>query len=343
METLRFTFPEILSVIGVTQCVYVLVYVALRAGRMSRAGLALIYFLVLGLAFLADFAQNHLQGAIPHYVAIQWFLWFYIPPLSVLLIVQISQIMKTPSFWHFWVLALPPLAYGVAWYLAAASDNFADFLIITGLIAGGVSLLAIWLNRQIFRNIHAQRVGKDRYWLILALIVMNIVFLSLMFLTLDDGVFAYNATTLRTIFGLGFVYLVTTSLFRIYPQAVLMDRRSQNRLSDTEFDVAKKIEQLMLFDKVYQEASYSRMDLARECETTETIISRIVNAHFGKSFPQLMNEYRVKDAKQLLIETMAPVKQIGIDVGFNSLATFNRVFKEYAGESPSGFRKNSHK
>jgi AraC-like DNA-binding protein len=91
---------------------------------------------------------------------------------------------------------------------------------------------------------------------------------------------------------------------------------------------------------VYQEPTYSRTDLARECDTSETIISRVINAHFGKSFPQLINEYRVEDAKQLLIQTSAPVKVIAGDVGFNSLASFNRVFKDTTGESPSKFRKN---
>ena len=55
MDQLRFTIPEMLSLIGVFQCVYILVYVLFRAGNISRVVLPLLYFLVLGVGFFLDF------------------------------------------------------------------------------------------------------------------------------------------------------------------------------------------------------------------------------------------------------------------------------------------------
>jgi AraC-like DNA-binding protein len=94
-------------------------------------------------------------------------------------------------------------------------------------------------------------------------------------------------------------------------------------------------------EKVYQEPTYSRADLARECSAPESTVSRVINVHFGKSFPQLMNERRIADAKRLLQQTDAPVAKIASEVGFNSLPSFNRVFKDMTGDSPSSFRKSS--
>ncbi len=56
----------------------------------------------------------------------------------------------------------------------------------------------------------------------------------------------------------------------------------------------------------------------------------------------LINGYRVDDFKNLLTN---PTKQhitflgLAYEAGFNSKASFNRVFKEFTGYSPSTYRK----
>lgn len=52
-----------------------------------------------------------------------------------------------------------------------------------------------------------------------------------------------------------------------------------------------------------------------------------------------INEYRVNKAMILLSETDQPISKIGLQVGFSSLKTFNRVFKSVAGVSPSEYRR----
>jgi two-component system response regulator YesN len=51
-----------------------------------------------------------------------------------------------------------------------------------------------------------------------------------------------------------------------------------------------------------------------------------------------LNEYRVRDAQRLLAETNAPIQNIFEESGFNSITSFNRVFKELAGEAPKEYR-----
>jgi AraC-like DNA-binding protein len=38
------------------------------------------------------------------------------------------------------------------------------------------------------------------------------------------------------------------------------------------------------------------------------------------------------------VETDMPIKAIAEDVGFNSIASFNRVFRDILGQSPGQFR-----
>jgi AraC-like DNA-binding protein len=351
MDQLYFSIPEILSLIGVTQCVYLIVYMMFRAGKLSRAGLPLAYFSVLALAFISDFAAARFSSYYDYYFYFQWATWFLGPPLSVLLLIQIAQIYKTPSWKHYWVLLLVPFAFAIA--AVATPDDAAchkflpcedmhKILTLTGLIAGALSLLSIWLNRDLLSDMDDRKTGKDRYWLVLAIIFMNIAFLGTMLVSLSAGVDAGKISLVRTVIGLGFIYLVTTSLFRLYPQAVLMaGTEKTEKLTDEELAIAQKVEKLLAQDKVYQEASYARTDLARECGTSEAIISKIINIYFRKSFPQIINEHRVEDAKRLLDQTEANIKVIAEEVGFNSVASFNRAFREIAGEAPSTYRKRA--
>lgn len=348
MEQIQFTIPEILSLIGVTQCVYFLVYMIMRAGRLSRAGLPILYFFVLAIAFLSDAAERFLGSSIDYYFYLQWAAWFLGPPLSVLLVIQVAQIGRTPELKHFWVLALIPAAF-LAARLAVPSEGCSGAepcpelqaaLIVSGIIAGSISLLAIWGQREVFAAITSEKTGKARYWLILALVFTNIFFLGVMLFGLGLPAQAENVLLVRTILGLGFVYLVGTSLFRIYPQAVMLSEIGPDTLSARDLEIARRIESLMALEKVYHEPAYSRADLARECEVSEAALSRIINLHFNKTFPQLMNEHRIADAKRMLKETDASVRTVAGEVGFNSLATFNRVFKELTGSSPGQFRQD---
>lgn len=351
MESLRFTVPEILSLIGVTQCVYILVYMVFRAGNWRRALLPSAYFLLVGCAFFMDFAKGFIQEAIYDYELILWALWFAGPPLSVLLIIQIAQIKNMPVIWDYWVLLLIPLSYVSAHYIVEINDlcveqpapchSFHEWLVITGLFAGAISVTQIWIKRGLLDNLSSKAADRERFWLIWMLIGINLMFLAIMLMSLSPVLLPEQAVLARTILGLGFVYLSGTSLFRIYPQALhlISIEERRNKLSDGDQKIVDQIKELLQRDKVYHEMSYSRADLARELDVSEAIISRLINVSFKKSFPQLLNEHRVDDAKRLLRETDAPIKIISEEVGFNSTASFYRAFRDLAGATPSDYRK----
>lgn len=348
MEALRFTLPEVLSLIGVVQCVYILVHMCFRSGNLRGIVLALLYFFVLGVAFFLDLARSQLFDLTPYYNVYSWSAWALGPPLSVLLIIQMARITSLPSILYWLLLLIVPFAFIVARGLVGYMNQIciedwlcSDFFIllnITGAVAGSASFLVIWSQRTIFTDILSQKAGQERYWLILSLIILNIAMLSLSIFRPE----AFHFILIRTVIGLAFVYLVSTSLLRIYPNALLVSYRApitEDSLSEDK-DIAEKIQELLKLDKIYHEATYSRSDLARELGVSEGTVSRVINLYFNKSFPKLLNEYRVEDSKQLLLETDAAVSVISQEVGFNSLPSFNRVFKELVGQSPSSYRKN---
>jgi AraC-like DNA-binding protein len=351
LEDLNLSLPEILSLIGLVQCVYLCVYIAMRMKSISHAGLPFIYFLVLGSAFFFDMAEQHIGGISDYYYYLQWFAWFSGPPLSVLLVIQFSDINKAPLLREYWVLLLTPLCFMLS-ITAVDSINACDrlepceqlksLMTVTGLLAGAISLLVIFSKKGLLAKVRKQRLGRERYWLIITLIVVNSMLLMTLMAQLMDYMTAEQGGLARTVLGLGFVYLVSTSLLRLYPTASKSSTPTTTNEDFTEEEIAlaQRIEHLLFVDKVYQEAAYSRADLAKECGYSETIVSKVFNAHFQKSFPQVMNEQRVEEAKRLLADTKATVKTISEEVGFNSMPSFNRVFKDMTGHSPSGYRKS---
>ncbi len=353
MSELRFSFWEMLSLVGVFQCVYILVYIFFRVTNFRQTILPALYFLVLCAAFFMDFAKTYIGQITPYYDYLLFGAWTLTLPVSVLLVLQIAQLSKLPD-WPYWgVLAFLPLGFVVSEFAASRQgggqlcsyinncSDFMEWLRITGLVFGALSLLLVWGKRKLIDQLHAEKSGKERYWLILSIIMVNIGFLSIF--ALETGYHTSSELGLaRTIFGLVFIYLVTTSLFRIYPQALVLANTEKKPPVLTADDkvLADRVNKLIVMDKVYQEPNYSRSDLARELGVSEASLSRVINLHYKKTLPQLLNEQRIEDAKRLLLDTDANIKIVAQEVGFNSIPSFNRVFKELEGRSPSDYRRS---
>ncbi len=67
-------------------------------------------------------------------------------------------------------------------------------------------------------------------------------------------------------------------------------------------------------------------------------LSRMFRQHTGATFTQYLSRRRVDMASELLSGTRMPVTQVALQCGFNSIATFNRVFREVKGCTPTQYR-----
>jgi AraC-like DNA-binding protein len=78
--------------------------------------------------------------------------------------------------------------------------------------------------------------------------------------------------------------------------------------------------------------------LARAVHVSPAHFSRQFRATFGETPHHYLQRRRVERAMELLRETDSPVSEVCLDVGFNSLGTFTRTFREIVGEPPSAYR-----
>jgi AraC-like DNA-binding protein len=335
MSEILFTPVQLLALLGMTQALYALVYMAFRAGRLSRAGLAIVYFFVLFCGFFYDFGMPFFEGFISAQIQhLSWALWIVLPSLSYLLVLQISHIRKTPSISHYLVLLLPVFAVSIGY-------NSLDVLYLLGVFSGAVSLLLVWLKKDTLQDVWKNgKAGRPRYWLIICLLSANVILLVVLFLGLIESLKGGSLLLVRNVLGVAFVYLASTSLFRIYPQAVLIkEKRSLNLDNKMNRDAVDALEALLVVDRVYQEPQYGRKNFAQELGVSEATISKIINDQYGQTVPQLLNQYRIEEAKGLLKDTNASIQVIASEVGFHSLTTFNRVFRDVVGRTPTQFKR----
>ncbi len=84
-------------------------------------------------------------------------------------------------------------------------------------------------------------------------------------------------------------------------------------------------------------------DMADFCNISRGYLSRIMKRHIGMSPQQLLMNYRMSKASQLLLMTQMSVGDIGKTVGYSDQLRFSRAFKTIYGVSPSQWRKNTVK
>lgn len=355
-----FSLTEIFALLGLIQSVAVIVYILFRAGHIRHVFVPVLCFTVLGGGFLFDFGAGRVGQNFPFYSFLQNGLWLALPSFSVLLMIQVADLGVFPKLRYWGSLVIPLFAVITGWvsgplidgsggdvpacsmWAYCVLDTRLQAVFVLGMLSGLLCLLFLWLSRRSFGPLLREKdSGPERYWLILSFVAMDLLLIALTLLYLSDVVLWPVYLLARNVAGGGMAYLASTSLFRIYPPSVKLEKLGHDAVFFQEHgEVIEKINKLLDLDKVYQEPSFSRTDLSRELDLPEAKVSKIINGCFGKTVPQIINERRVKDSLQLLKQTDAQISVVAEQVGFNSLPTFNRVFKDMMGVSPSEYRQN---
>jgi len=113
--------------------------------------------------------------------------------------------------------------------------------------------------------------------------------------------------------------------------------------SETDIALLKsKVIALLENDKLHLNESLNLTEMANNVGITDKKLSELLNRHLNTNFYNLVNEYRVREVKARL-KTMDSDKYtllaIAYDSGFQSKASFNRIFKQKTGVSPADYRK----
>ncbi|EIE02191.1 helix-turn-helix domain-containing protein [Leptospira licerasiae] len=101
--------------------------------------------------------------------------------------------------------------------------------------------------------------------------------------------------------------------------------------------------QSMEVEKLYKDEDLSLASLADELGLSSHQLSELINQEMGKNFSAFVNEYRIREACELLSKNKdSSILDIAYEVGFRSKTSFHRAFQKEVGVPPSEFReKNS--
>ena len=119
-------------------------------------------------------------------------------------------------------------------------------------------------------------------------------------------------------------------------QGTTLDQESKERLF-------ARIKQVMDDIHIICQPDFSLQSLADLVSSNYKYVSQVVNEYYGKSFKQVLNEQRVREACRQLNDTEQfghlTIEAIAANLGFNSRSNFTVTFKRITGISPSVFLK----
>lgn len=116
-------------------------------------------------------------------------------------------------------------------------------------------------------------------------------------------------------------------------------------LKDEEaIKLSERLKEYMEKDKPFTNPELNLKDLATALDVYPHYISQVLNAVFHQNFYDFVNTYRIEEAKKQLLDGRnqhLTILAIAYDCGFNSKSSFNRVFKQKTGATPSEFAKTT--
>lgn len=112
-----------------------------------------------------------------------------------------------------------------------------------------------------------------------------------------------------------------------------------------EKDARKYLDELLKHmeeAKPYLDVDLTIHDVSSQLGIPRHYLTQVINGLLGKNFYTFINEYRIEEVKKLLIDgsyDKYTLTSIAFEAGFNSKSSFNSVFKNSTGMTPSQFRE----
>jgi len=106
----------------------------------------------------------------------------------------------------------------------------------------------------------------------------------------------------------------------------------------------EKLKTFMESEKPHLESDITLPALSKRLAISTHHLSQIVNDKLQQNFFEFVNSSRVEEAKKKIDDPANQnlnLAEIGFDVGFNSISSFNAAFKKHSGTTPSQYRERS--
>ncbi len=185
--------------------------------------------------------------------------------------------------------------------------------------------------------------------LMLALMGVHVValvyFVLLKYVRGGELVLVFGLTFI--VYSIGYITLKQPEIFssRFFRRSAAKYLRSPLSSNDAKKHAAKIVE-FVTDEKPYLRRDLKLQGLAASLSIPANHLSQTLNQEFGLNFSDFINQYRVKEVQEKLLDPAYDhLTQLAIayECGFNSKASFNRAFKKMTRMTPSQFVKSRKK
>jgi AraC-like DNA-binding protein len=125
------------------------------------------------------------------------------------------------------------------------------------------------------------------------------------------------------------------------PQSVPDEGEKPVLSTEDDARIVDAVAVLMREKELFRDPDLTLNRLARRAGIPARQISGAVNRMQGRNVSQMVNEYRIAEAKRLLKENDLAVTQVMLESGFQTKSNFNREFLRATGMTPSDYRRTA--
>lgn len=145
----------------------------------------------------------------------------------------------------------------------------------------------------------------------------------------------------------GITYLLFENRYPHFYQLVAREERQKKYKKSlleglSREKIMRRLQELMEHEQIYRQDDLKLEDVAAMLYITPHQLSEFVNDQMGMNYASVINKYRIEEAKRILVsEPEKSTLMIAFEVGFGSKQSFNLIFKNQTGLTPSGYRKQA--
>jgi AraC-like DNA-binding protein len=217
-----------------------------------------------------------------------------------------------------------------------------DVTVIKGMKLGNILIFIAWMIGAV--EVHLAMFNRSFSY--------DLFLFVYLFLVVTIYILSYVTLRSPETFKLNVQQIEPHTIRRIYPHtqsiepvaAVSMENQEEDMTAETPaLDVlSQKLIHFMISDKPYLNPRLSLQELAEKLNMNRYQLSALINQKHKLNFYEFVNSYRVQEVKKLMLDPKyknLKMVSLAYDAGFNSKASFNRIFKQLTHQTPSEFKE----
>lgn len=204
-------------------------------------------------------------------------------------------------------------------------------------------IMSGYLLKDVFKNLfdRNKKLSTDHFLMVNVFIGVSFIWLA----------YYTSSYTSYIVGALSFSFILYLSIFTIY----IKNKKTKSEIDEKPkkvkyankkipgaeaISLLSQIEELMIQEKIYTDSTLNLNKLSNLLNIRSHTLSQLLNDNLEKSFSQFINEYRIEEAKRMLLDNEhLKIQAIAEICGFNSNSTFYTAFKKVTGTTPAEFVK----